>query len=220
MAFSTVGWLWLQFLQAGAVQLRFDANANASTWTRIWHCEGSGSVNRQDYSNAIIREMATRASNIRICTAGSTTDCAQSFPGTFPIKMLASGWAISHNNGAQCNSACVAATWFGPRAATALWNSCGPSANNGQSYYWACNNQGGLHFFPWDNGLCSWQVGYGAQSNIEAFIDAAPPTPTVSCSSGGDPHTHSCSRALVIMFKALVSMAWRRRRQILAAPSR
>jgi len=177
MAYSSLMCLWLLSLRAVAVQLRLESSGNASAWSRIWHCEGNSSVNRQDFTNEVIRDMATRATSIKICTAGSSADCMQSLAGTFPIKMLALGWAISHNNGVECDKTCAAATWFGPRL-TSMWSMCPPDPNNGQSYYWACNNRGGLHFMPWDNAQCSWQLGYGVQSNLEAYIDAVPPAPT------------------------------------------
>jgi len=170
------------FIPASGIQLQVPP----VSWTRIWHCEGKYSKNRQDFSIGDVTVMAARASMVKICTAGNPADCIQSRPGSFPILMMRKGFLITQNNGYACDYNCAAATWDGPRSPSQIANWCGPiGPGMGGQPIWSCNNGNGIHMGIVDNGMCGWTS--SGSDNLEVFIDASPPS--VTCSSGGDPHT-------------------------------
>ncbi|KAK3259538.1 hypothetical protein CYMTET_31469 [Cymbomonas tetramitiformis] len=138
-----------------------------------------------DYTSQDIMLMALQsATQIKICTAGSETDCVVSRKQTFPIQMLRQGKTVSHDDAAKCNQACVDQVWIGnaDRVANNLWNrdDCADGRYTGAldgsaNFYWACRNSNGLHLSVNDGGFSgwTWQGGRG-DDGIEVFIDAVP----------------------------------------------
>ena len=74
------------FIAAAVVQVQAaehcaDNEVTVSSWTRLGHCEGGnggGVSGGLDYTPESTMEMATRATRVRICTKGSSSDCVTS----------------------------------------------------------------------------------------------------------------------------------------------
>lgn len=164
----------------------------ASKWTRIAHCETSSAygTGRRNFDADKIMRMAKGATQVRICTRGSDDDCVESYPGTYPIKMLREGKAVSHNNGASQSIDAIKQVWSGPDARlAALTSSCtaGHKGNAGDSnimfesskegsyFYHACGNTDGLVISLHDGGYCAWDYDAGID-NLDIFINVPGPT--------------------------------------------
>lgn len=131
----------------------------------------------------------TRCPKVRICTAGSSTDCVTSKPNTFPIKALQDGHLlVSHSLGdGSCDSSCVDQTWdynAVERAKQLVHNQCTSEtdatlANHSLEFLYAAScNANGLHFlltaeptYPDDNDDdgCGWTSGGGGE--LDAYVD-------------------------------------------------
>jgi hypothetical protein len=161
---------------AGHINAAGDDASGADTtckpkWRRIFHCEGTSSKNRLDFSKATIKQMAEKATQVKICTKGSSSDCVVSKANSFPIKMLRQGkTTVSHNGDSSCDSQCVKGVWSNtgkvdrlPR----LWSTCG---KNTEMMFWACNNQHGMHVSIHDGKDCNWF--HTRSEHIEMFIDS------------------------------------------------
>eukprot|EP00041_Stephanoeca_diplocostata_P010372 m.165069 g.165069 ORF g.165069 m.165069 type:complete len:311 (-) comp18124_c0_seq4:141-1073(-) len=128
--------------------------------------------------------MASSATMVRMCAAGSATDCVTSAAGSFPIINLQEGFmTVSHPASGTCTVSCIAMTWTGPslRVPRNLWNSCGSrsEALNRNYFYWACNNVGGIHMHLDKPGRCGWTgSGTGGDPGIDIFIDEGTFAPT------------------------------------------
>eukprot|EP00041_Stephanoeca_diplocostata_P010371 m.165042 g.165042 ORF g.165042 m.165042 type:complete len:375 (-) comp18124_c0_seq1:141-1265(-) len=160
----------------------------SSPWTRIGQCTSVYSGPRTsifNYTTAEITTMANRATRVRMCSAGSTTDCVTSVAGSFPITNLQAGqMAISHPPTGVCQVPCATNTWTGPsqRVPLNMWNSCASRADaiSRNQFYWACNNGGGIHMTNYmPGGQCGWTSGgTGGDPGIDIFIDEGTFAPT------------------------------------------
>ena len=181
-----------RYLSANAF-CRIDRNSKTPSWTRIFHCTPS-SKNRLDQTTGRIMQMAQHATRIKICGGASTVeaDCAISAAGSFPIKMLRQGRAISHDGKAPCDQACVARTWTGGSAA---WKSTGLWARFYNRYrnledaldreknsfiYDANGNSAGIVASVRDTAKCGpskkTASNLGLQAGLQVFIDYQQPT--------------------------------------------
>lgn len=129
-----------------------------SVWERVLFCETTQNSfqNGYDYPLNVIREKALRATQVKICTGGSTSDCVTSRPGSFPIANLRQGITmLSHIDATTpCTyPGCVGSTWDGPanrlfqlQVMSGPHQNCVPGINrfNRTMIYWACGT-GGLH---------------------------------------------------------------------------
>lgn len=145
-------------------------------------------MDRLDFDPGEMKRMATGATQIRICTGGSGTDCVESKPDSFPIKMLREGKAVSHNDGASQSIDEIEQVWSGPDARlAALTSTCTTnegdadimfeSSKEGSYFYHACGNYDGLHISVHSGGYCTWDVTpNNAAPDLEVFINVPGPT--------------------------------------------
>ncbi|KAK3264691.1 hypothetical protein CYMTET_26584 [Cymbomonas tetramitiformis] len=122
--------------------------------------------------------------------------------------MLRKGYTVSHDGDATCDMDCVSKTWTGARAAENLWNTCGtsgPGALTGDAlFYWACNNQQGLHLgMKGGEEQGKWDLS-GDVNAFEVFVNAQAdpgpdPQPPAASSKRAEAaqHAHSISYCLL-----------------------
>eukprot|EP00931_Biecheleriopsis_adriatica_P057277 TRINITY_DN3397_c0_g1_i3.p1 TRINITY_DN3397_c0_g1~~TRINITY_DN3397_c0_g1_i3.p1 ORF type:complete len:2330 (-),score=299.84 TRINITY_DN3397_c0_g1_i3:580-7488(-) len=154
----------------------------AESWVRIMHCDGEASTDRMDVLSQDVPHVASTATQVKICTKGDSLDCVVSTPNSFPIEMLKQGRTVSHNGGAACDAACVAATWRNTGSRNRirqLWSDCGHAVGQlPHNYmYHACDNSGGLHLSAMDGGGCGWA--YRANDRLEVFVNANARSPSL-----------------------------------------
>jgi len=163
-----------------------DGSQFGPVWQRLTDC-GTVSSPSNDVARADYAALAQKATQVKICTHGSTIDCITSKPNTYPIKVLRDGkFLLSHgeDGSAPCRKDCVANTWDGPVARTsAATSGCGDIQHGSQSNitnqwnFWACGNPTGIHWNA--NGrICQWQ--YRQKSQLELFINSGTSAPTSS----------------------------------------
>eukprot|EP00927_Polykrikos_kofoidii_P076523 TRINITY_DN73598_c0_g1_i1.p1 TRINITY_DN73598_c0_g1~~TRINITY_DN73598_c0_g1_i1.p1 ORF type:complete len:1524 (-),score=152.85 TRINITY_DN73598_c0_g1_i1:153-4460(-) len=145
-------------------------------WIRIFYCTGQTSTQRLAYSASWIQTLAVHATQIKICTLGSSIDCVTSSPETFPIVMLRHGDRISHSASNGCDATCVTSTWEGPPTMLdSLRSSSGGASADallGKTLFFdglGSDSGSGLHLGVDDGDPCGWSA--AASNEIEVLID-------------------------------------------------
>lgn len=163
---------------------------NGGAWRRVLRCDGASDGNRIIGSKETVMEQARSSTMVKICKDGSMTRCVTSRPNTFPIKMLAKGRSVSHNDNLLCDKDCVTKTWEGSYdLLDHLWSECGdPEITNSWDYvfYWACNNHDGLHVSGQPSQACGW-YGWGQNASmdrVDVYIDLPGKTPKKKAKAG------------------------------------
>jgi len=163
-------------------------------FTRIFSCSQSGAdflPNVPDLANTATQVVITYNPSY------GPQQFVYSKPETYPIRRLRAGNTLSFQikppaTDEFASSAIIQRDWVGPAFLLAkLWNSCGSAKSlTGQSalFYWACNNQNGLHLGAGQTCMWDWSLKY--QNPIEIYIDAGsrpnsgpfvPPPPPGGC---------------------------------------
>eukprot|EP00038_Savillea_parva_P004591 m.139975 g.139975 ORF g.139975 m.139975 type:complete len:380 (+) comp11516_c0_seq1:101-1240(+) len=195
----------LLLLSAGTAYANYQFTRN--DWTRLGYCNTRLNTS-WDYARSDLAVMAQRATSVKICQMGSTTDCVTSAPNSFPIVNLRNGYIlVSADQPNRCvrSQQCIRSVWSGPsnRVNDLMWTasgSClGQPPTQPTDVYHACGNGQGMHFaissrYPGGGAVnvCSWGSGNGGwgtgRGQLELFINyqstAQPtPAPTVSPTS-------------------------------------
>lgn len=162
----TVCWLGLLSLVSGR------------TWLTVFHCDGGqgSSIVHSDW-----KSIASKASGVRICTHGSSTDCVTSVEGRAPSEALTNIRAgkptgsMLQSDAKNCDIHCIQGMWTGSaeRLGALTWS----DMNGDCMYYHACDNGVGLHFgrigAPESNGHacsdthCQWSHAQHGSSKID-----------------------------------------------------
>eukprot|EP00040_Diaphanoeca_grandis_P020700 m.110084 g.110084 ORF g.110084 m.110084 type:complete len:375 (+) comp28007_c0_seq1:106-1230(+) len=181
-------------LLVGVTMLTVGTRADLDThpgWTRVARCENH--LGGLDLGLDDMAKLANAATQVRICSYGSTVDCVTSNPNTFPIQNIQKKNVLVSQVDTQtvCNPGCIASTWTGPQARLNTLQYRCTSRTNDVMIYHACGNEGGLHFDAQDLPVvgryqyCNWDSNTNAPGALEMFINAVAPTtaPTQSPSA-------------------------------------
>lgn len=166
-----------------------------SGWTRIRGCSHTD-IQLRGYELTVdeVIQLAEVATQVKMCTAGSTTDCVTSVADSYPIVNLRNGIeVISHINGnVPCPRACVARYWTGtPQRLNQLWSTCYSGQPN-KTVWQGCGNAPGVKWLkrPDDREagrvMCDWaSYNINDQPSVQGmniYINAIP-APTASPTS-------------------------------------
>eukprot|EP00164_Ancoracysta_twista_P001562 GFYU01002046.1.p1 GENE.GFYU01002046.1~~GFYU01002046.1.p1 ORF type:complete len:1103 (-),score=216.83 GFYU01002046.1:138-3446(-) len=127
-----------------------DCDFDGQWWTRIVDCTPLGSV--ETTPRRVRQWLVDRATQVHIRTQGRPWDSVTSAPDAWPITELRDASNLSQTAFGIPPLQAVNTVWQGPRQSH-MWATCGMDMDwdssegrtESNSYYWACNNQNGLH---------------------------------------------------------------------------
>jgi len=122
-------------------------------WQRIYDCCGKVEANSApDY-----QKIAQAAQFVRIYR-GDDNKYVESGENAYPLARLRAGYSLAFPASGYATTANIAAAWTGDAdLIKRMWNSCGTTNTFDKQVYWACNNQEGMHLFPYT--YCEWNWG-------------------------------------------------------------
>eukprot|EP00040_Diaphanoeca_grandis_P039057 m.258049 g.258049 ORF g.258049 m.258049 type:complete len:348 (-) comp36038_c0_seq1:257-1300(-) len=154
----------------------------ATQWTKIFGCTLDDIFTFEGGMHGIA-DIARTAASVRICTAGSNTDCVTSQPNSFPILNLRSGLPmLGHINGAiPCDASCVQKYWTGPSQRLANLETRCQGGVSLLNVFQSCGNRNGLHFTLNKASFCTWNYSLPTRRiapGLDVFIDQNSASPT------------------------------------------